>query len=296
MSERSWVVVIDDNPDAAGVVGDHLRDRRVFGFDDADRAARFLIGERRLHPGAEGLPAPGAALVLVDLWMGPHRPNGLHTLATLREVDALPIVAMIRSAETDDGRELLAVAGAEVWSTGTERGGIAYLAKDCRRDAWIDVAALLDALDRCGGSLRTPDAGTASFRWIEPLVLVDERGREVSILQWLASPPWKLPFLRSLALGASFRDARKEAGAPKAPRDIWTRFEPLMRAHFTRADHGSWLSHRGRLSLSDAQLDGAPSIAQGDFMAPLVAFASKERFLLGDTELPGLIARLRETR
>jgi hypothetical protein len=294
MSERAWVVVIDDNADAAGVVGDHLRDRRVFGFDDAESAARFLIGDRSLHPGGQGLPDPPSALVLVDLWMGPRRPNGLHTLATLRQVDRLPITAMLRSAETDDGRELLAIAAAEVWSANSRREGIPYLAKDCRRNGWEATASLLADMDGGADELASRAQGSfGGFRWIRPLDLTDDRGRTTSFLQWLASPGWKLPFLRSLAQGASFREARKESGAPKAPRDIWARFAPVLQAHHVRAQDGSWLSHNGTLDVSDVALGGrSPVVAQGDFMAPLVSFATKERFLVGDPGLPALIKEL----
>lgn len=296
-----WLVVVDDDEDSGNVVADHLPNLHVFSFTDVDEAARFLAYDRSLRPLALELPEPLAVIVLVDLWMG--GPTGLDTLSVLRQVEQIPIYPILRSNGTDGGRELLAVAAAEVWGHGKPTPGIHYMPKQFRTFRWAqDFQPCIDAV-RDAAFAATYSTGannsvnalgpiSTELLWIRPLTIVPHKGRDTTLLRWLAKPEWQLAYLRRLTLGDNAPQARLNSGAPKTFRDIAKTLGPLIHAHNRASPNGSWLEHEGRLSFADVELGEYDTDRAGDHKTFIAEFAGRERFMFASTTLPDIIAEL----
>jgi hypothetical protein len=287
MTKRDvWLVVVDDDEDAGGVVADHLPEFPVFSFTDPDQAARFCVGDYSAYPHAETLPETHAILAFVDLWMGVRRPTGLDALNVLRDVDRVPVWAVLRSAEVANDRELLAIAAAEVWGKGRKRPGIHYVSKDTSRATWTELRIICDAL--ATAVVRAGEAPeqylSDHLPWIKPLTFVKPNNSEVTLLEWLNDLPWRLEYLRMLATGHEIQDAREQAGAPLTARDVAKTFKPVLGAHQASSANGRWLDHGGRLIL------GSNDAIEGGNLTFITKFAERNRFLLDSETLPEIIA------
>jgi hypothetical protein len=281
-----WLVVIDDDEDAGGVVADHLPEFPVFSFTDPEAAAHFCAGNFSAYPHAARRSENHAILAFVDLWMGVGRPTGLDALNLLREVDRVPVWAVLRSLEVANDRELLAIAAAEVWGRGRARPGIHYVSKDTSRSTWTELRLICDAL----ANTDVPEGTTPEqhfsdhLPWIKPLTFVKPNQSEVTLLEWLVELPWRLEYLRLIATGYEIQDARVRAGAPTTARDVAKTFKPVLGAHKAHSPDGRWLDHQGRLLL------GSDDAIEGGNLTFITKFAERHRFLLASKSLPGIIA------
>jgi hypothetical protein len=286
MNDDIWLIIIDDNPDAGGLLADNLEDYRRFFFTDPHKAREFLQGDHSFYPHADRLPPPKAAFVFVDLWLGHGEPNGVDVVAILRTVTRLPVWAVLHSLEAINQRELVAISAAEVWGEGRTVPGIHYIPKETSKAVWDELKRVLRDLSAQIPSDRTPPNQflSSTLQWIKPLTLVASTGVECSFLEWLAKPTWRLPYLRLVATGHDVREARRVVPkTPKQPRDIANHFREVLGAHQAQATNGHWRDHQGRLLMMEGEE------FKGDHLIFIAQFAASERFLFASETLPVVI-------
>jgi hypothetical protein len=284
-----WVLVIDDDPDSPATVLEHLdSDVQVIGFTSPEDAVRLLEGDLSATSIELGDKAPRAVLAIADLWLGPGRSSGLTTVDRMAGLD-IPVATILRSSETDSGRELLAIACSEV-AVGYHGGcGIAYLPKDATEKRWGALRSIVDDL-HAGVLNRFPTH--PDLLTVKPLVFTSEADRSQTFLQWLGHPKWRLEYLRAVADGFDPRQARESAFAPAANRDIAAQLDPLLLAHDALATEGRWMSHDGHIDASRVAYDKRQPYRGGRKSPSLnlvIPFAVQNRFLLSTPNLRPLI-------
>ena len=294
------IIVVDDQPDhESGWFSRHLSGHRRLSLESVHELDRFLAGDR-----LPNLPDPPyePELAILDLSLGPGQPNGgLQALDILRQHPATrDLPAILNTNGLGDYRDMLAVIAAQL------NGGAIPVAQKTSSDG----PAVREHARRIAHAKQAELPWPLTKAAPEPLLQVKEvfwhgdKGRPVSLLDYLLDLPWKRTYWKEMARHKNHADAafeaRKRHGSLTDSEDsrkqdysraVTKQFGPVAVAWALGDERLHQLD--GRLSLIDAQLDHRYKEFSSSTGAQLVAFATKHGDVLSDPFIHALLDRFR---
>lgn len=303
------IIVVDDQPDhESGWFTRHLPGHRRLSLESVDELDRFLAGDRLPY-----LPDPPyqPELAMLDLDLGTGQRDGLQALYTLRHHPTTAnLPAILNTNGLEDFRDLLAVMAAQL------NGGAIPVA----RKTSLDGPAVREHARHIAHARQADLPWPLTKAAPRPLLHVQEvmwhgdRGKPVSLLDYLLDLPWKRTYWKEMARNKNHAEAaaeaRKRHGALTRPANGQAPEEDSRKQDHSRAvtkvfgpvavawalTEGRLHQLRGRLSLIDAQRHPMYKEFSSNTGAQLVAFATRYGDVLSDPFIHALLDRPRRLR